>query len=189
MRAEDQKHAKALARAGRAGGFDLRRWVENSSLPPGGLMVGGVALAGLGLALGLALPLTMGTATLFGGMVTFGGGIAFLGGLKRTADAKRAELKALQAAPRTSPVVLAERARRVQTLLDGRGQETFEGLLEGLKWTERALLETLLHMTQSGLLEEDLDLDTGQWIYRGLDATDAGQAASVMLTEPQARNG
>lgn len=152
-------------------------------------MAGGVALAGLGFALGLALPLTMGTATLFGGMLTFGGGVAFLGGLKRTADAKRAELKALQAAPSTSPVVLAERARRVLARLETRGQETFEDLLEHLKWTERALLETLLHMTQSGVLEEDLDLDSGQWIYRGLDATGADEAASVMLTEPQARNG
>ena len=164
---------------------DLRGWVERSPLPPAGLMLGGVGLALVGLGLGLALPLTMGTATLFGGMVTFGGGIAFLGGLKRKAQAEAA--KALPPGPTVSPVVLAERSRRVCDWLQGRPQATFEELAQGLRWTESALVETLLHMKEAGVIDEDLDLDSGQWIYRIQTATDTGTAASLMLSERQAR--
>lgn len=160
---------------------DLRGWVERSPLPPGGMMLGGVGLALVGLGLGLALPLTMGTATLFGGMVTFGGGVAFLGGLKRKAQVEAA--KALPPAPTVSPVVLNERTRRVRDWLQTRGQATFEEIAQALKWTEAALVETLLHMKETGALEEDLDLDSGQWVYRMQTATDTGAAASLMLSE------
>lgn len=164
---------------------DLRGWVERSPLPPAGLMLGGVGLALVGLGLGLALPLTMGTATLFGGMVTFGGGIAFLGGLKRKAQAEAA--RALPPAPTVSPVVLAERSRRVRDWLQGRPQATFEEIAQALRWTESALVETLIHMKDAGVLDEDLDLDSGQWIYRMQAATETGTAASLMLSERQAR--
>ena len=160
---------------------DLRSWVERSPLPPGGMMLGGVGLALVGLGLGLALPLTMGTATLFGGMVTFGGGVAFLGGLKRKVQVEAA--KALPPAPIVSPVVLNERTRRVRDWLQSRGQATFEEIAQALKWTEAALVETLLHMKETGALEEDLDLDSGQWVYRMQAATDTGTAASLMLSE------
>ena len=164
---------------------DLRGWVERSALPPPALMLGGVGLALVGLGLGLVLPLTMGTATLFGGMVTFGGGVAFLGGLKRKAQAEAA--KALPPGPTVSPVVLAERSRRVRDWLQGRPQATFEEIAQALRWTESALVETLVHMKQTGALEEDLDLDSGQWIYRMQTATETGTAASLMLSERQAR--
>lgn len=164
---------------------DLRTWVERSSLPAGALMLGGAGLALVGLGLGLALPLSMGTATLFGGMLTFGGGVAYLGGLKRKAERKAA--KALPPAPTVSPVVLAERSRRVRDWLQERSQATFEEIAQALRWTEAALVETLLHMKDNGLLEEDLDLDSGQWVYRMQAATDTGTAASLMLSERSAR--
>ncbi len=144
-----------------------------------------MALVGLGL--GLALPLSMGTATLFGGMVTFGGGVAFLGALKRKSQLEAAQ--ALPPAPTASPVVLAERGRRVRVWLQERGQATFEDLTGALRWTEAALVETLMHMKEAGLIEEDLDLDTGQWVYRMQSATETGTAASLMLADRDARNG
>ncbi|MGH1347328.1 MAG: hypothetical protein ACRBN8_37550 [Nannocystales bacterium] len=168
---------------------DLRSWVEKSPLPPGGLLLGGVGLAMVGLGLGLALPLTLGTATLFGGMVTFGGGVAFLGALKRKSQLEAAQTQALPPAPTVSPTVLAERGRRVQGWLQERRQATFEELAQALRWTESALVETLLHMKQAGVVEEDLDLDTGQWVYRMQTATETGTAASLMLSERDARNG
>ena len=152
-------------------------------------MLGGVGLALVGLGLGLALPLSMGTATLFAGMVTFGSGVAFLGGLKRKSQLEAAETQALPPAPTVSPVVLAERARRVRSWLQERRQATFEELAQALRWTESALVETLMHMKQAGLVEEDLDLDTGQWVYRMQGATETGTAASLMLSERDARNG
>ncbi len=168
------------ARAG-----DLRSWVERSPLPAGGLMLGGTGLALVGLGLGLALPLTMATATLFGGMLTFGGGVAFLGSLKR--KAQRSAAKAPPPAPTVSPVVLAERSRRVREWLQERSQATFEEIAQALRWTEAALVETLVHMKDNGMVEEDLDLDTGQWVYRMQAATETGTAASMMLSERSAR--
>lgn len=169
------------------GGGDLRSWVEKSPLPPGGLLLGGIGLALVGLGLGLALPLSMGTATLFGGMVTFGSGVAFLGGLKRKSQLEAAH--ALPPAPTVSPVVLAERGRRVAGWLQERRQATFEELTQALRWTESALVETLLQMKETGTVEEDLDLDTGQWVYRMQSATQTGTAASLMLSDRDARNG
>jgi len=171
------------------GGGDLRSWVEKSPLPPGGLLLGGLGLGLVGLGLGLALPLSLGTATLFGGMVTFGGGVAFLGALKRKSQLEAAQAQALPPAPTVSPAVLAERGRRVRGWLQERRQATFEELTQALRWTESALVETLMHMKQAGVLEEDLDLDTGQWVYRMQSATETGTAASLMLSERDARNG
>ena len=170
-----------------AGSGDLRSWVEKSPLPPGGLLLGGVGLALVGLGLGLALPLSIGTATLFGGMVTFGGGVAFLGALKRKSQIEAAN--ALPPAPTVSTALLTERARRIAGWLQDRRQATFEELTQALRWTESALVETLMHMKEAGAVEEDLDLDTGQWVYRMQSATETGTAASLMLSERDARNG
>lgn len=169
------------------GSGDVRRWAERSPLPAGGMVLGGLGLAVVGLGLGLALPLSLATATLFGGMVTFGGGLAYLGGLKRKAEVDTT--KALPPAPTVSPVVLAERARRVRAWLQQRRQATFEELAEALKWTESALVETLLHMKEAQVIEEDLDLDSGQWVYRMETATETGTAASLMLDERRAHEG
>ena len=152
------------------------------------MVLGGLGLAAVGLGLGLALPFALPTV-LVGGMVTFGGGIAFLGGLKRKAEHDAAAAKALPPAPTVSPAVLAERTRRVRDWLQPRPQATFEELATALKWTESALVETLLHMKDAGIVEEDLDLDSGQWIYRMQVATDTGAAASLMLSERSARGG
>jgi len=151
--------ASAPAREGR----DLREWVQQSGISPGAMVTTGLVLAVLG-GLGL-LVLASGSfagVVALASMVTTGAGLAFLGALKRK-DAK-AEPKALP--PASSAAVLTERSRRVRAVLDGGGGHTFEQLLHQLRWTESALLETLVVMKDGGQVVEDLDLDTGEWVYR-----------------------
>lgn len=64
------------------------------------------------------------------------------------------------------PEVRIERARRILAVLEARGGATFEALLAHLRWTESALLETLCEMKDRGVVDEDVDLETGQWVYR-----------------------
>jgi hypothetical protein len=166
-------------------GGDLREWVHQSRLSPKTMVSGGLVLAAVG-GLG-ALLLTPGFfgMMILSSMFTVGGGVAFLGVLKR--KGRKEEPKALP--PASSATVIAERARRVATLLDRGGDYTFERLLTQLRWTEPALLETLLAMKEAGQVIEDLDLDTGEWIYRSTTA-DYGTAApggGMTLADRQAR--
>lgn len=117
------------------------------------ILVAGVVLSASGL-------FAMGTAIALGGA-----GALWLG---------RRQQKAVLALPpgqenaSTNPAVLAERCRRVLVNLDEQGPCTFEALLARMRWTEPALLETLIQLKKEGRIEEDLDLDAGQWIYRPL---------------------
>lgn len=152
--------------------------VNRLPLSRSGMMVWGATLAVLGAVLAAVVPVGFVGAVLFGGMMTFGAGIAFLGARKRTlaADAPRAAI---------DPHVTAERTRRVHAVLSRTGASTFERLLGQLRWTERALVETLLSMKDAGSVIEDLDLDTGEWIYR-LQYTDAiGSAGPMTLADRQ----
>jgi hypothetical protein len=129
-------------------------------------------------------------AVVFGGMLTLGGGVTMLGMLKHRhaqRESKSPELKPLAAAPPAS--VSAERRRRVVATLEQHGNATFEGLMRRLGWTERALLETLVEMKANGVIEEDLNLDTGEWMYRIGDLDAAGTAGSLMLADRQMRAG
>lgn len=120
-----------------------------------------------------------------GSMITIGGGVALLGVLKRKGRAPQ-PVPARALPPASSTAVIAERSRRVATVLEQTGRATFERLAARLRWTEPALLETLMAMTESGHLVEDLDLETGEWFYR-LQATDFGTGAALTLADRQAR--
>jgi hypothetical protein len=176
---------RATASAPARQGGDLREWVHQSGVPPRAMVSGGLVLAAIG-GLG-ALVLTPG---FFGMMVlssmfTVGGGVAFLGVLKR--KGRKEEPKALP--PASSASVIAERARRVGGLLDRGGDYTFERLLAQLRWTEPALLETLVAMKEAGRVIEDLDLETGEWVYRSTttDYGTAGHGGGMTLADRQAR--
>lgn len=166
-------------------GSDLREWVQQSSVTPRALVTTGLGLAVVG-AIGVILTASSVLGIIVcSSMATAGAGIAFLGALKR--KDRDAAPKALP--PASSATVLLERGRRVQAVLEG-GDHTFEQLLGRLRWTETALLETLVVMKDSGQIIEDLDLDTGEWIYRSVYAGlgPVGSAGGLSLAERQARD-
>ena len=171
--------AKALVPASRSRS-DLRAWVDRSALPASMMVAGGLALAAGGLLLASMGPGGFITAAAFGSMITLGGGLTFLGILKQRR--KPEAPKALPAAT-TSPAVLAERARRIRDVLTGTYEMTFEALQGQLKWTNTALVETLVVMKEKGAIEEDLNLDTGEWVYRLQNVADMGIGTSAMLAD------
>jgi hypothetical protein len=165
-----------------AGGDDVRRWAERAPFSWHGMMVAGLALAGIGGLLATLNPIGFLGAVLFGCMMTLGGGIAILGGFKRASALVPPALPA----PQGDPSVARERGRRVRMLLGQTGQSTFEQLLAKLRWTEAALVQTLVALKDAGQVVEDLDLDTGEWVYRLQSSDEMGTRASMMLADRQA---
>lgn len=140
----------------------------------------------------------VGVASFVAGMVmaSFGsllaGSLVAVGGVCAVLMARRQQRRsalALPAAstgePKASPQVRVERARRVLGSLEVEGPCTFEALLARLRWTEPALLETLVELKKDARIDEDLDLDSGQWIYRPMGRH--GGAGSLTLDERQSR--
>ena len=103
------------------------------------------------------------------------GRVSFLTGMRTT----------VAYTPNTMPRLPAERRRRVVAVLEQEGSATFEGLMRRLGWTERALLETLVEMKANGIIEEDLNLETGEWMVRVGDVDAVGTAGSLMLADRQ----
>jgi predicted lipid-binding transport protein (Tim44 family) len=168
-------------------GDDLRAWVDRTPVPWSGMVIGGMATAVIGLLLASINPLGFLGVVAFSSMISIGGGLAVMGALKRKrAQARDEGRRALPAASAT-PEVIAERSRRVARVLESGGQATFEELVARLRWTEKALIEALVHMKNVGAVEEDLDLDTGQWVYRVQEQDLAGTPAGLTLDERQAR--
>jgi hypothetical protein len=169
---------------------DLVEWVERSPLGARKLVGGGLALAIAGALGALLIPGVgfFGTVAL-GSMFTAGGGLAFLG-LRKLAKGSPGG-----AAASTGPAMLppsrqqlmTERARRMRAVLE-RGPSTFERITATLRWTESAVLETLVFMKDAGVVIEDLDLDTGEWIYR-LQDNDFGTTGTMTLADRQALAG
>lgn len=155
----------------------LAAFVNRLPVSRAAMMIWGGALAVFGATLAAVVSVGFVGAVLFGSMMTVGAGIAFLGARKRT--------QALPP-PRAAidPHVVAERTRRVHAVLSRNGAATFEGLLAQLRWTERALVETLLSMKDASAVIEDLDLDTGEWIYR-LQYTDTIGVGPMTLADRQ----
>lgn len=162
---------------------DLRGWARRAPLSAGTMIVAGLGLAGIGALGAWLIPVGFAGTILFGSAFTIGGGMTFLGISKASSKAQQA---ALPPAPSTSVQVLTERARRVHAILDRGGGFTFEHLLAELKWTESALLETLVYMKDAGTLIEDLDLDSGQWIYQAQTSGYGGSPGSLTLADRQA---
>jgi hypothetical protein len=152
-------------------------WAERAPVSASTMIMGGVAMALVGGLLAVINPFGFVGVAIFGGMITFGGGIAWLGGVKARAAARPAPTSSVD------PRVLAERARRVSAVLAQLGQATYETLLGRLRWTEQALIETLVHMKDRAVVVEDLDLDTGEWVYRMQHGEDMGTRGSMMLDE------
>jgi predicted lipid-binding transport protein (Tim44 family) len=188
----------ALVRVGPAGvtapsrtdsgsGDDLRAWVDRTPMPWSGMLVGGMATAVIGLVLASMNPLGFLGVVAFSSMISLGGGLAVMGVLKRKRAQERDEPRALPA-PSATREVVAERSRRVARVLASGGQATFEDLIGRLRWTEKALIETLVHMKNTGAVEEDLDLDSGQWVYRVQEHDAVGQPAALTLDERQAHH-
>ena len=168
---------------GDAGEFGLAK----ISTPWTALVASGAALAGLG-----AITLGMFPFSLVGLVLTnllFSAGAAFvvLGLIKRWSTGSPPA--PAQPAARVDPRVLAERRRRVRAILQrGDGAYTFERLVRESKWTQAAMLSTLLHMKEQGEIVEDLNLDTGEWVYTLADGSEAAAAVtSPMLEERRAR--
>ena len=107
-----------------------------------------------------------------------------LGGLKRYAEVNPASAPRL---PEVEPKLLAERSRRLRSILSGPdipgAGVTFEHLVRATRWVQDAVLSTLLAMKNSGEVIEDLDLDTGQWVYRLSGEVGPSMSGSMTLDD------
>ncbi len=172
---------------------DVVAWVRRSGLPRSAFIGGGLALCGAGLILASVGVGGFVAGAAISGMITLGGGLTFLGFLKGRETKDRppalgaAPAQAPEPGPKTSPVVLAERGRRIVALLGERGPLTFEAIVAELRWTQAAVLETLVSLKGDGTIEEDLELESGQWIYKSSVASAVGTPGSLMLDDRIAR--
>lgn len=164
---------------------DVRGWANRVPVSPAAMLAGGIAVAGIGVVLAALVSLGFFGTIAAGSMITAGGGIAFLGLLKWVGREQPAAHKAL---PAGDPTVLRERARRVAAVLAQHGDATFERLLAQLRWTEQAMVDALVYMKDAGMVVEDLDLDSGEWVYRLQEGDAAGTPASLTLADRQARS-
>ncbi len=163
---------------------DLKQWIKRSPVSAGALIGGGLLMMAAGGVGAVVMHVGFFGVVALGSMITLGGGLAFLGVLKRGGRESDDDTKALP--PASAAAVIAERSRRVQQCLDKGGHYTFEQLMAQLRWTEGALLETLVAMKDGGLLVEDLDLETGEWFYRSQVAT-YGTGGAMTLADRQAQ--
>lgn len=162
---------------------DAREWLVRS---PGSwqVLVGmGLTMSGAGLLLGILGPVML-TLWIANSLLSGGACLVFLGFVKRVWQRQRPE--ALPAPPPpVDPTLLAERSRRVRVILARATGElyTFERLVRDSRWTQAAMLSTLLHMKERGEIIEDLNLDTGEWVYSLTEDPVAGAPGSLMLEE------
>ena len=166
---------------------DLRGWLVRSPGSWRGLAAIGLASTAAGVLLDL-LGSRMLTFWFANSLLSAGLCLIFLGVLKRLLAPSPV------AAPPPEvidPRLLAERSRRVRAILarvsSASPQPTFESLVQESRWTQAAMLSTLLHMKERGEVIEDLNLDTGEWVYSlAQDAVAAGPG-SLMLEERTAQ--
>ncbi|MBZ5709862.1 hypothetical protein [Nannocystis pusilla] len=162
------------------------RTVGSVSTPWNVLLGSGAACMVLGaITLGL-FPFSVLGLVLTNLLFSAGAGLAVLGFAKRSSSAGAASPAALPA--HVDPSLIAERSRRVRAILRGAGPTTFERIKSELKWTQVALVSTLVHMKEQGEVVEDLSLDTGEWVYTLADNQDA-VLGSPTLAERQAQEG
>lgn len=166
-------------------GVDLRGWLVNAPGTWLGMIGVGAASAGVGMALSV-LGTRVLTLLFANSMLSAGLCLLLLGVLKRVWAGTPGPAQA-PAAPPVDPKLLAERARRVRAILARAGSAsellTFEQLVRESRWTQAAMLSTLLHMKERGEVVEDLNLDTGEWVYSLADEPVGGGGASLMLAE------
>ncbi|MCB9567607.1 MAG: hypothetical protein H6710_10425 [Myxococcales bacterium] len=144
---------------------DLRLWAERAPFPWQAMVGGGLAMVALGVVTAILTTWGFFGTAFLSSLLTMGGGLVFLGLYKRRALLRAAppEPRALSA---SEHALLRERSRRIRTLIEEAGRpRTFEDLQAATRWTRDAVLDTLLFMKERGELSEDVDLDTGEWVY------------------------
>lgn len=162
------------------------RSVASVSTPWGALLISGAACVVFGVVtLGL-FPFSVVGLVLTNLLFSAGAGLTVLALAKRATAPPPSTPPALPA--RVDPSLLAERCRRVRAILRGAGPTTFERIKSELKWTQVALVSTLVHMKEQGEVVEDLSLDTGEWVYTLSDHHDA-VLGSPTLADRQAQVG
>ncbi len=169
---------------------DLRGWLVATPGTWLGMIGVGAASAGVGMALSV-LGTRVLTLLFANSMLSAGLCLLFLGVLKRVWVR---QAPAPTPAPAPAPVdakLLAERARRVRAILARASSAselfTFEQLIKESRWTQAAMLSTLLHMKERGEVVEDLNLDTGEWVYSLADEPSVSGGGSLMLAERTAQ--
>ncbi len=182
-----QGSAQAVERSasfGSGDGGDLKRWAMRNPLPWGVTFVGGLVMVALGTSMAAFASWAFFGTMLLSSLLTAGSGLVFLSLVKR-----RGELDALTDGQRglsaSEHRVLSQRSKRISVLLAKAGRPlTYEALVDRTKWTRDAVLDTLLFMKERGEVAEDLDLDTGEWVYSAseLEAV-PGSPVSLMLEE------
>lgn len=170
----------------RRDGVDLRGWLVNTPGTWLGMIGVGAASAGVGMALSV-LGTRVLTVLFANSMLSAGLCLLLLGVLKRVWTRSAPGPTPPPAPPPVDAKLLAERARRVRALLARASSAselfTFEQLVKDSRWTQAAMLSTLLHMKERGEVVEDLNLDTGEWVYSLADEPVGGGGASLMLAE------
>lgn len=147
------------------------------------MMLGGAALMAAGIVAVALNPWGYFLHVVGMSVISAGAGLALLGGVKR------ARPTSPDAPPPTDVRVLDERARRIRAFMEGEGPRefTFEEIMTATRWMQDAVVSALVHMKERGEVVEDLNLDTGQWVYRLQDrALMSGQSLPPMLQERQA---
>ncbi len=175
-----------------AGSGEAPMWLMRSPGSWRGLVTVGAASAGAGLVLS-SVAYRMLTIWFANSLLSAGLCLVMLGVIKRMMMSQVAPA----AAPPpevVDPKLLGERSRRVRAILSkvtaASELYTFEQLVKESRWTQAAMLSTLLHMKERGEIVEDLNLDTGEWVYSLADDM-AGEVAagpgSLMLEERTAQ--
>jgi hypothetical protein len=150
-----------------------REWADAIPLQGSALVASGAALLAAGVAGAVLAGGGLVGVLVFGGLMTLGGGLAFLGADK--ARRARREPPGLRFS-----AVARERGRRIRSVMAAtQGQWTHDDLRARLGWTEDAVVEGMLHLRETGQIVEDLDLETGKWVYR-LQESDGSTAGSSM---------
>ena len=164
---------------------DPAGWLVRSPGSWRGLATVGVASAGAGLVLGMVGHRLL-TVWFANSLLSAGLCLLFLGLLKRMLTS--APVPVTAPAPEVvDPRLLAERGKRVRAILaratSASELYTFERLVQESRWTQAAMLSTLLHMKERGEVVEDLNLDTGEWVYSLAEDGVAAGPGSLMLEE------
>lgn len=183
-----QRNAPAVPERG--GAVDLRGWLVATPGTWLGMIGVGAASAGVGMALSV-LGTRVLTLMFANSMLSAGLCLLFLGVLKRVWARQTPDPTPAPAPAPVDAKLLAERARRVRAILARASSAselfTFEQLIKESRWTQAAMLSTLLHMKERGEVVEDLNLDTGEWVYSLADEPSVSGGASLMLAERTAQ--
>ncbi len=166
-------------------------WLMRSPGSWRGLVVVGAASTGAGLVLSAAA-YQMLTIWFANSLLSAGLCLLLLGIIKKVMTP--AAPPAIPTPEVVDPKLLGERSRRVRAILSKATSAselyTFERLVRESRWTQAAMLSTLLSMKERGEIVEDLNLDTGEWVYSLADeavGAVAGGPGSLMLEERTAQ--